>query len=99
MRRRSNTHERPYALPIYVHRDGSEEADGLARAENEQRHLDAAGDDDAVVSEGRAVEYEVVCRADDGEDVLGVGAVRVEQIRHCRPAGGDQSEGNHATSQ
>ena len=93
------TDERPHALPIHIHRDGSEEADGLARAENEQRHLDAAGDDDAVVSEGRTVEYEVVCCADYGEDVLGVGAMRVEQISHRGPTGGDQPEGHHATSQ
>ena len=96
---RGGTHERPHALPVHVHRDGREPADGLARPEDEQRDLDAAGDDDAVGEEGRAVEDHVLREVRDGEDVQGVGAVRVQQVGYCRSAGDDHAEVEHAATQ
>ena len=91
----ASTHEGPDALPVHVHRDGREPADGLARAEDEQGDFDAAGDDDAVGEEGRAVEDHVLREVGDGEDVQRVGAVRIEQVGHRGPSRYHHAEVEH----
>ena len=48
------THEGPDALSVHVHGHSGERAERLARAEDEERDLDAAGEDDAVREERRA---------------------------------------------
>ena len=84
--------ERSYELPVHVHRDGREPTERLTRAEDGQGSLDATRDDMAVGEKRKPVEDHVLREAGDGEDVQGVGAVRVEQVSHCGLTGDDHAE-------
>ena len=54
------TYEGADALPQDVHGDGSEPTEGLARAENEKRHLDTPAQDHAVREERRAIQDHIL---------------------------------------
>ena len=94
-----NTHERPHALPVHVHRDGREPARSLARPEDEKGALDTPTEYDPVGEERRAVEDETPERVRDREDVQRVWAVCVQQVRHARAASDDSAEVEHPGTQ
>ncbi len=91
------THEGSDALPKDVHRHGREPADCLACAQDKERDLDAAAEDNAVREERGRVEDHVLPEVAQREDVQRVCAVRVEQVRNGGGAGDDHAEVDHPT--
>ncbi len=77
-----HTHEGPRALPVHIHRDAWEPADGLADPVHQEGQFDAYREDDAVRKEGRAVDEHVLGELYEGDDMQGVVAVRVDQVRN-----------------
>lgn len=83
-------------LSVHIHRDGYSPADGLAPAEDEQRDLDSARDNNTVSGQGQAVEDQVFREVGDGEDMQGIRVVYIDEVRHNNPARGDHAEGHRS---
>ena len=61
----------------------------MACAEDEERDLDAAREDNAVGEEGRAVREHASGEVVEGEDVRRIRAVHIDEVREGRPPRGD----------